>query len=72
MARMPRIRAQATVVMVISFFYIEHILRLTALIIPKGFLLGHTLRLRLQYQPHGLAIFTVVERIGGFTAHMEQ
>ena len=42
--------------------HVEHILRLAALIVSKGFLTGHTLRLGFQHQATGVAGLAVIER----------
>ena len=55
-----------------GFLHIEHFFRLASLIIGKGSLSGHALRLRFQHQTDGFSGLAVVERICGLTAHMEQ
>ena len=52
--------------------HIKHILRLAALIVSKGFLPGHALRLGFQHQTDGGAGLAVIEREGLLTPHMEQ
>ena len=58
--------------MKLRLHYPEHILRGAALVIGKGFLPGHALRLRFQNQPKGFPVFPVKEGKRLLAPHMEQ
>ena len=52
--------------------HVEHILRVTGLVVIKRLLPGHALGLWFQNQPDGRAGVAVVERKGLFAPHMKQ
>ena len=55
-----------------GFPHIEHLFRTAGLIIGKGLLSGHACGLGFHHQADRFAGLPVIERIGGFTTHVEK